>query len=845
MKVQPTQWGHLGLGVLLFASQVVNADISGKVFRDFNVNGVADANEPGEADVVIKAFAPDGTEAASTNSDTVGSYALALAGGTEYRLEFSWSNNALKPGAGGGTSVQFVQDGTSNVDFALSNPAQTIAPGAVPQIVTAVHSGSIHFGDEFVLATIPESAGSTSSTSMNAYMTPAPTVLAKETEIGAIWGVAHDRLHQRLLAGAFIKRFTRLVGNPTTIYSVPENGGVPSVWITLDSARTDPHGAAPDWSRDFDVIPSVGKEGLGDVDMAEDGKTVYTIDLKTRELVSIPVNADGSAGIPERIALPTTVGNCTDSNDLRPMGLGVRDGKVYVGSVCTAESTVSGLPIDSTAARKGDPGKLRAYVQVWDGATTFSPVVDFALNYPRGCLNNGGMGNCTTYGNAAWQAWTPAYPFSNWSTYANGYPQPMLSDIEFTPEGDMVLGFADRFGHMDGSYAVEPPSAGFSSQELTISGDVLHACKTGESTWVMEKMISGEAACSTVGKGYDANKQNTIDEYYFEDDMGTVAPGNHADVGDGGIGVVLGSGTIISSVMDPARNAPSNSDGKDPWQSHGLHWYDGITGAFDKGYVLVDQGQPNDQPVWGKGNGLGDVEVLYPPAPVEIGNRVWLDNDGDGIQDAGEAGIPNVTVKLLSGSGEIASAVTAADGTYYFSNAAGTSTASRVYGITQLQPNEDYTVRFPTAVTVSGADYQLTNANAGGNNLLDSNAPVSGDVLVSTNDIPAPGVNNHSFDVGYKSAPVATADLSLSKTVTPTSANRGDTVVYALTVTNDGPDVATGVQVTDKLPAGLTFVAHNGASPAEYDAGTGVWNVGTVGVGAANAVTLQITATVK
>ncbi|WP_040839551.1 SdrD B-like domain-containing protein [Thiothrix nivea] len=244
----------------------------------------------------------------------------------------------------------------------------------------------------------------------------------------------------------------------------------------------------------------------------------------------------------------------------------------------------------------------------------------------------------------------------------------MLSDIEFTPEGDMVLGFADRFGHMDGSYAVEPPSAAFSSQELTISGDVLHACKTGDSTWVMEKMISGEAACSTAGKGYDANKQNTIDEYYFEDDMGTIAPGNHADVGDGGLGVVLGSGTIISSVMDPARNAPWNSDGKDPWQSHGLHWYDGMTGAFDKGYVLVDQGQPNDQPVWGKGNGLGDVEVLYPPAPVEIGNRVWLDNDGDGIQDAGEAGIPNVTVKLLSGSGEIASAVTAADGTYYFSN---------------------------------------------------------------------------------------------------------------------------------------------------------------------------------
>ncbi len=32
--------------------------------------------------------------------------------------------------------------------------------------------------------------------------------------------------------------------------------------------------------------------------------------------------------------------------------------------------------------------------------------------------------------------------------------------------------------------------------------------------------------------------------------------------------------------------------------------------------------------------------------PGSIGNRVWLDEDSDGVQDAGEAGIPNVTVTL-------------------------------------------------------------------------------------------------------------------------------------------------------------------------------------------------------
>ena len=37
--------------------------------------------------------------------------------------------------------------------------------------------------------------------------------------------------------------------------------------------------------------------------------------------------------------------------------------------------------------------------------------------------------------------------------------------------------------------------------------------------------------------------------------------------------------------------------------------------------------------------------------------------------------------------------------------------------------------------------------------------------------------------------------------------NVGDTVTYTVTLTNHGPDAATDVQVTDLLPAGLTFVA--------------------------------------
>ncbi|MGB5177060.1 MAG: SdrD B-like domain-containing protein, partial [Thermoanaerobaculia bacterium] len=51
-----------------------------------------------------------------------------------------------------------------------------------------------------------------------------------------------------------------------------------------------------------------------------------------------------------------------------------------------------------------------------------------------------------------------------------------------------------------------------------------------------------------------------------------------------------------------------------------------------------------------------------------IGDRVWLDEDGDGAQDAGEPGLAGVTVNLLDSSGNIiATTTTAADGSYLFS----------------------------------------------------------------------------------------------------------------------------------------------------------------------------------
>jgi uncharacterized repeat protein (TIGR01451 family) len=81
------------------------------------------------------------------------------------------------------------------------------------------------------------------------------------------------------------------------------------------------------------------------------------------------------------------------------------------------------------------------------------------------------------------------------------------------------------------------------------------------------------------------------------------------------------------------------------------------------------------------------------------------------------------------------------------------------------------------------------------------------------------------------------ADLAVTKAVSNPRPNVGDTVTFTVTVTNQGPNDATGVQVTDLLPAGLSLVSANPAQ-GTYSAATGIWDVGTLARGATTTLTL-------
>jgi uncharacterized repeat protein (TIGR01451 family) len=85
----------------------------------------------------------------------------------------------------------------------------------------------------------------------------------------------------------------------------------------------------------------------------------------------------------------------------------------------------------------------------------------------------------------------------------------------------------------------------------------------------------------------------------------------------------------------------------------------------------------------------------------------------------------------------------------------------------------------------------------------------------------------------------ARADLSLSKSAAGSAAFVGDQETFTVTVTNDGPDAATGLSVSDLLPAGLTWVSDTSAGA--YDPGTGIWTIGNLGVLASASLDIVVT----
>jgi uncharacterized repeat protein (TIGR01451 family) len=86
------------------------------------------------------------------------------------------------------------------------------------------------------------------------------------------------------------------------------------------------------------------------------------------------------------------------------------------------------------------------------------------------------------------------------------------------------------------------------------------------------------------------------------------------------------------------------------------------------------------------------------------------------------------------------------------------------------------------------------------------------------------------------------SDLAVTQSVDDSSTAVGFAVTFTVTLTNGGPLTATGVTVTNVLPAALSLVSA-GLSQGVYYHETGVWDVGTVTTSTPQTLAIQATAT--
>ena len=252
------------------------------------------------------------------------------------------------------------------------------------------------------------------------------------------------------------------------------------------------------------------------------------------------------------------------------------------------------------------------------------------------------------------------------------------------------------------------------------------------------------------------------------------------------------------------------------------------------------------------------VGIIVPTLKYRLGNLVWKDENDNGIADAGEPGIANVKVNLLDSSNAIiATTQTDSTGHYLFEGLAAGKyrvaipTPSKQAALVGLQSSDTGEEASPDANVDNNDNGVTTDATLGllsGEVTLEETPSEPENEVLRTdnsdddNDAWPDIVSNKSVDFGFMVVHyVPQADLSLSKVADKTSVKHGDTVVYTLTLSNTGTDTATGVVVTDKLPAGVTYGSATG--DGTYDAGSGLWHVDDIATGAAK--TLAITVTVN
>ena len=704
-------------------SQCNPGTLSGSVFHDTNNNGTAEATEIGVANVLVVATAQSGaTQQVATDSN--GTYEFTGLSDSQYRVEFiaPAGYNSSWIGTNNNSNIQFITMPDCTVSYGVIQGNSVC--GSNPEIMlTCFVEGRV--GDNSAIETIVGLEHDFNNASN-------VTVYATKAETGSVWGITWRNTAQEIFSSAFVKQYAGLtIHGHDAIFRTTETSGVytTSLFTKLSTLGIDAGTLSVTDPYDCAYGDQVGKLGLGAIIMSSDEQHLFVTNLNNNSVVKIDANSPTAANTSEFI-VPDP--GCSGGS-YRVFALTEENGRIYVGVTCTADVTL-------------DATQSSANVFEMDPVTGAFDLI-FSTNYIKGYWENNLPGSHTT---------------THW-----------LTDIDFTDDGNMLLGLTDRKGHRycDGL-------TGRVDQQFP---DILMAWNNN-GTWTLE--ANGTAGTLT-GTGV-GNGQGPSNGEFFGDDFWPANPSYHPETALGSFMVLPGTNEVVSANYDPLINSYSG----------GLHRYNTRNGDLVSAKELYVH---EVSPQYGKATGFGDIVAMCGPAEIEIGNFVWSDLDGDGVQDAGEPALANVDVILYdAGFNQVGTTTTDANGNYIFNGG--------------ISPNDCYYVGLDPAIfnganntyTIGGANYLITLNDIGDlitNSDLVLHTNGSYLIEVKTGDY---GDNNHNFDIGLVLP--NRFDLALKKELVSSGTPQiGDIVQFRISVTNEGNLTATRFTVSDFIGNGFTF----------------------------------------